>query len=90
MDGTRVILVLRGMPRREEDTKPDNFFDMDVRHGDANDQRLNIATISQVIIDIDRILLLGDEFRLISCNQLSSAHERKTIGCGVGPSIPGG
>ncbi len=63
MDGTRVILILRGMPRREEDTKPDIFFDMDVRHGDANDQRLNIAAISQVIIDIDRILLLGDEFR---------------------------
>ena len=38
MDGTRVILVLRGMLRREEDTKPDIFFDMDVRHGDANDQ----------------------------------------------------
>jgi hypothetical protein len=63
---------------------------MDVQHRDNNDQRLNIAAISQVMIDIDRILSLVDEFRLISCNQVSSAHDRKTTGCCVGPSILGG
>ena len=83
---------MRGMPRREENTNPTSFSTWTyVQHRDANDHRLNTVTISQVIIiDIDRILLLEDEFRLISCNQLSSAHERKTMGCGVGPSIPGG